>query len=396
MHIGMVGAPLASHTAPFVPLLTELTERGHRVTCAIVKPLHALVERAGVDLVALPVVPVVASSGTPGPPTEIDALHHALEEAIVTLPALLATFATDPPEIVLYDSAALAGPVLAACLGVSAVQLNCHLVAWDGFEQEMGRHGEHVELAEYRRYRERFARWLEAVGVRLADHEAVLERPERLIERPPRGLASIPRVIQPHGDRVDARWDFVPMLDSVRVAAEEWSAPAAAAGRPVLLVAFGTAHTRRPDIYRAAIAGFEDGAWHVVMAVGRHVDPSSLGPLPASVEVHEGVPQLGVLAHADCFVTHAGAGSVTEALWHAVPMVAVPMGGDQFLSADQVAAIGAGYLLPDWALDATALRRAVDGVRADRTVAQRLAAHQEGLRTAGGAARAADVVCAAA
>jgi MGT family glycosyltransferase len=395
VHIAFVGAPLVSHTRPYVPLLSELVARGRRVTCALVGSLHPLVAPCGVDLLELPVVAVVPASGVKGPPTEVDALHHALEEAIVTLPVLLRTFADDPPDVVLYDSAALAGPLLAARLAVPAVQLNVHLVAWDGFEEEVGRHAEHVAIAEYRRYRERFARWLDLLDVRLDDHDAVLERPERLIERPARGLATIPRALQPHADRVDDRWTFVPMLDAARVAAGGWSAPAAAAGRPLLLVAFGTAHTRRPDIYRAVIEGFGDGSWHVVLAIGRHVERAALGSVPDCIEVHETVAQLAVLAHADCFVTHAGAGSATEALWNAVPMVAVPAAGDQFLSADQVTVIGAGWLLPDWAVNATALRRAVEGVRADRGMDQRLAAHRQALHAAGGAPRAADVVEAA-
>ena len=134
----MVCAPLASHTAPYVPLLTELVQRGHRVTCALIEPLHELVTGTGARLVALPVVPVVPASGEPGPPGEVDALHHALEEAIVTLPALLAAFRDDPPDLVLHDTAALAGAVLAARLGAARLQLNVHLVAWDGFEAEAG------------------------------------------------------------------------------------------------------------------------------------------------------------------------------------------------------------------------------------------------------------------
>ncbi len=392
----MVGAALISHTRPYVPLLAELVARGHRVTCALVPSLHAVVTPAGVELLDLPVVPVVPASGTWGRPTEIDGLHYALDEAIVTLPVLLEGFSDAPPELVLHDSAALAGPVLAALLGVHSVQLNAHFVAWEGFEEEGAPHSERRALREYRRYRERFARWLAPLGVRLHDHEAVLERPERLIERPARGLATIPRALQPQADRVDARWEFVPMFDAARAAGGGWHRPGSGADRPLLLVAFGTAHNRRPDIYRAVLEAFGDGEWHVVLAVGDKVDSSELGPVPASVEIHAGTfPQLAVLAHADCFITHAGAASVTEALWNAVPMVAIPMAADQFLNADQVAAMGAGYLLPERVASPAALRRAVEGVHADPGMADRLAKHREALRAAGGVARAADIVEAA-
>ena len=108
--------------------------------------------------------------------------------------------------------------------------------------------------------------------------------------------------------------------------------------------------------------------------------------------MHATVPQLAVLAYASCFVTHAGASSVTEALCNAVPMVAVPAAGDQFLMADQVAALGIGYLLPAMALSPATLRRAVERVSSDPAVAERLATLRGRLDVAGGAARAADIV----
>ena len=70
------------------------------------------------------------------------------------------------------------------------------------------------------------------------------------------------------------------MRDEARMAAGGWAPPASAAGRPLLLVAFGTAHTRRTDVYRAVVEAFADGDWHVVLAIGPHVDPATLHPLP--------------------------------------------------------------------------------------------------------------------
>ncbi|MDJ0001087.1 glycosyltransferase, partial [Rhodococcus ruber] len=68
---------------------------------------------------------------------------------------------------------------------------------------------------------------------------------------------------------------------------------------------------------------------HVVISIGRRVDPAVLGDLSANVEVHEHVPQLAVLDAATVFVTHAGMGGCTEALWFGVPTVALPQAVDQ-------------------------------------------------------------------
>ena len=57
------------------------------------------------------------------------------------------------------------------------------------------------------------------------------------------------------------------------------------------------------------------------------------------------MPQLDVLEHADVFLTHAGMGGATEALWYGVPVVAAPQAVDQFENAATLEAIGAGVQL---------------------------------------------------
>merc|ERR1712217_504628 len=53
-------------------------------------------------------------------------------------------------------------------------------------------------------------------------------------------------------------------------------------------------------------------------------------------------PQLQILDHTSVFVTHGGANSIHEALKLRVPLIVVPMFGDQPSNADAVARCGAG------------------------------------------------------
>jgi len=48
---------------------------------------------------------------------------------------------------------------------------------------------------------------------------------------------------------------------------------------------------------------------------------------------------------ADVVVTHAGLGTVGAALHHGIPLVCTPIGRDQTLNANRVAAVGAGIAL---------------------------------------------------
>ncbi|MGH3820214.1 MAG: nucleotide disphospho-sugar-binding domain-containing protein, partial [Pseudonocardiaceae bacterium] len=98
---------------------------------------------------------------------------------------------------------------------------------------------------------------------------------------------------------------------------------------------------------------------------------------------------LDVLAHASVFVTHAGMGGATEALWFGVPTVAIPQAVDQFTNAAQLEVIGAGVQLLTEQLDGESLRAAVNTAAGN---AERACELRREARSSGGAAIAADTV----
>ncbi|KAG7273499.1 hypothetical protein CRUP_015875, partial [Coryphaenoides rupestris] len=69
--------------------------------------------------------------------------------------------------------------------------------------------------------------------------------------------------------------------------------------------------------------------------------------LPENVKIMKWVPQNDLLAHpgARAFITHSGSHGIYEGLCHAVPMVMVPLGGDQPDNAQRMVARGAGVVL---------------------------------------------------
>merc|ERR1712139_747364 len=82
----------------------------------------------------------------------------------------------------------------------------------------------------------------------------------------------------------------------------------------------------------------------VVTAVGPQADV--LEGLPAAPEnfiLRETLPQLDVLSKCHGFISHGGANSMHEALGFGVPMVVVPVFGDQPINADTVTRVGAGF-----------------------------------------------------
>jgi MGT family glycosyltransferase len=376
MHLVIVGATAPSHTYPSLALVRELVARGHRVDYVIGGRLQALVAPTGARVIAHPTLlpdTDAAWSGDPGA-----AMQLFLDEQIAVLPRVLAL---ERPDAVLYDIGGYAGHVAAHRWGVPAIQLSPASVAWEGYEDDM------AEFYDALRASPTGARYFATARAWLDEHGVALSADE-FLGRPAACVAVIPRVLQPHADRVDARYVFAgPCVDEERIGDPgRWAAPAGET-RPLVLLALGTAYTDREDLYRAAIDGLA-GQFRLVLATGK-VDPARLGPLPDGVQAARTQPQLDVLHHADVFVTHAGMGSAAESLWFGVPTVAIPQAVDQFMNAEQLEATGAGVRLADEDVTPEGLRRAVRGALARGRRAREL---QSEVRRAGGAGRAADAV----
>jgi MGT family glycosyltransferase len=116
------------------------------------------------------------------------------------------------------------------------------------------------------------------------------------------------------------------------------------------------------------------GAAAVVTTGPRH-DPASVDTGSTAAVVRRWVDQDRVLPRVAAAVTHGGAGTVTGALCHGVPLVVVPQGADQFANARRVEDLGVGIAVAPGAPQAE-LDSAVASVLRDpgyRAAAQRIA-----------------------
>ncbi|MGW6491052.1 macrolide-inactivating glycosyltransferase [Streptomyces sp. NPDC055056] len=385
-HIAMFSIAAHGHVNPSIEVIRELVARGHRVTYAIPPAFADKVAETGAE-------PKLWNSTLPTDDdpdawgTElIDHIEPFLADALQAEPQLAAAYAEDEPDLVLYDITAYPARVLAHRWGVPLVQLSPSMVAWEGYDEEVGKplFEPLKETPRGKAFYETFAGWIAGNGMDL--------RVEDFMGRPDRCLVLMPRALQPNADRVDEeRYTFVGACQGDRSAQGEWRRPAGA-GR-VLLVSLGSSFTKQPAFYRACAEAFADlPDWHVVLQIGAFVDPAELGELPDNVEVHSWVPQLSVLRQADAFITHAGSGGSQEGLATATPMVAVPQAADQFGNADVLQALGVARHLPAAEASAAALREAVLAVADDPGVARRLKEIREGMAGEGGTRRAADLI----
>lgn len=384
-HIAVVSVPAHGHVNPHIGLVRELVARGHRVTYANDPSFRATVEAAGASLVPYTTtLPIHGTSADAWPEDPVAGQRLFLVEGRAALPQLREAYAGDTPDLVLHDTTGFAGAVLAHEWGVPAVQLWPHLAPWSTYEEDNAEMLAGMRaLPGYAEYQAEFAAWLSEHGI--------AQSADDFVSRPELGLIVIPRPMQPFADRVEEHFRFVgPVVDEARDAADPWTAPTD--GRRLLLVSLGSAYTDQPAFYRQVLAAFGDTDWHVVVNVGRTIDPADLAPVPANVELHPFVPQLKVLAHADAFVSHCGMGSSGEALWFGVPVVGVPQAVDQFGNADLLVELGVGRRVDTADATAETLRAAVDALVGDPAVRANLDAIRAELQAEGGPVRAADAV----
>lgn len=387
-HIAMFSIAAHGHVNPSLEVIRELVVRGHRVSYAIPAIFAEKVAVTGAE-------PVIYTSVLPTPDDDpaawgtelIDNLEPFLDDAVQALPQLADAFEGDRPDLVLGDTTSFPAPVLAHRWGVPFIQFSTHMVAWKGYKEEAAE----PMLAELkatergRAYRARFSSWLE-------EHDMGHTDPDRLAAEPRRSIVLIPKALQYKADCVDeSRFTFVGACQGDRAEQGEWQRPAGAV--KVLLVSLGSSFTKQPGFYRECVKAFRDlPDWHVVLQIGKNVEESELGEIPANFEVRNWVPQLSVLKQADAFITHAGAGGSQEGLATATPMVAVPQAVDQFGNADMLVSLGVARRLDTERATAGALREAVLALESDPEVAGRLGEIKRAMAAEGGTRRAADLI----
>ncbi|WP_124390528.1 glycosyltransferase [Rhodococcus wratislaviensis] len=104
-------------------------------------------------------------------------------------------------------------------------------------------------------------------------------------------------------------------------------------------------NTESGDLFARVLDGLRRLPVRVLATVGRNIDPATIPVTADNIRIERFVPQSTVLLHCDVVVNHAGSGSAIGALTHGVPVIALPMGADQELNAERLAALDAGIAL---------------------------------------------------
>ena len=324
MRVLFTTTPGRGHYHPMLQLADACRRRGHEVLWAAHADVCACLRSDGYEAVEAGLPESITSGGLAAqfpelmelPPAERpDFLFSELfgpARAGPMLDAVLPAAREWEPSLLVCDQAELAGPLVAALLGVPTVT-----------------HGFGHPLPEVRLVRagERMAPLWEARGLASRPHAGTYDHlyldiyPESLKAAGSPHIAEV-QSIRPYTPGPGGAPDDDP---------------------PLVYVTFGTVFNQDLDLIRAVVEGVARHDVGVLVTLGPDADPGALGPHPPHVEVAAYVPQAEVLPRCTAVVSHAGSGTFLAALAHGLPQLLAPRAADQFLNAK--AGAGAGVAL---------------------------------------------------
>ncbi|MED3867239.1 macrolide family glycosyltransferase [Priestia megaterium] len=160
----------------------------------------------------------------------------------------------------------------------------------------------------------------------------------------------------------------------------------------LIFISMGTVFNQQPELYTTCFEAFRKSPYTVILAVGKQTDIHQFDDIPSNFRVHQYVPQLEILEQADVFITHGGMNSSSEALYFGVPLVVIPVMGDQPIVSNQIEKLGAGLQLNRLNLDAPTLRNTTEQVLSNASFKDKSSLVGKSLREAGGYKKAVEVI----
>jgi UDP:flavonoid glycosyltransferase YjiC (YdhE family) len=115
-------------------------------------------------------------------------------------------------------------------------------------------------------------------------------------------------------------------------------------GRPLVLVSLSTLPQGQVEVMPRILAALDGLPVRALVTLGPALADAAFDA-PANVRLERFVPHGAVLPEAAALVTQCGMSTVAKALGHGVPMVCIPLQGDQPDNAARVVARGAGVRL---------------------------------------------------
>ena len=387
MHIAVVSLGAFGHVNPTLSLVTELVNRGVRVTYFSTENFKNIVEPTGAKFVAVPSWMAQQSGQQEGGADEdvgATVPFLFLNEAGGAIDSILEVLKEDKPDAIVHDFAGIAGTIAADDLKVPNVMLYTSYPSNESysmaasFESVPATHPLRVaadQIAEG---------FVAKYGCRKMTVKEIFDGQGDF------NLVMMQKRLVPHNESFRDNFVFTGVQIGKRTAFGSWKAPDN--GKPLLYSSLGTAFNNWPEYYPILFDAVRDLDINVFAALGS-IDPASLKDIPPNVEVGQMVPQLDILSQASVFITHAGMGGTGEAIYYGVPMIAIPQMEEQAITARQIEKLGLGTAFLDKnAITRESLKAAIVKLLTEPSYKATAEEFSEDMKRLGGAVASADAL----
>ena len=320
-----VGA--TGHILSSLPMIGELVKKGVEVTYFAPDAYKAQVEKSGAKFKSFPDVQGGGSVDA-GDDFIAGIPLVFLGMAIGVIDTIMEELQADMPDVIITDELALAGRLAAWKLNLPLVMMYTSYAANDHFSISRfwpvypDTHPARAKALE-------IAKDLQAkYGGKLLDVYEIFEGKGDF------NIVTQPKSFHPAGDTFSDDFFFAGAQIAPRDGDGTWQAPTN--GKPLLYTSLGSLFNNWPEFYQMLFPVVKDMDINVLCSLGNTLKPEDLGEIPANVQVMAFTPQLEVLEKADYFITHAGTGSVIEALYYGVACVCIPQMDEQIFTAGRM------------------------------------------------------------
>ncbi|MGE1047176.1 macrolide family glycosyltransferase [Bacillus sp. GMs2/1] len=385
----VINFPGEGHINPTLAVVSELIQRGETVVSYCIEDYRKKVEATGAEfrvfenfLSQINIMERVNEGGSP-----LTMLSHMIEASERIVTQIVEETKEEKYDYLIYDNHFPVGRIIANILQLPSVS-SCTTFAVNQYinfhdEQEARQVDEMDPL--YQSCLAGMERWNKQYGMKCNSMYDIMNHPGDIT------IVYTSKEYQPRSEVFDESYKFVG--PSIATRKEVGSFPTEdLKNEKVIFISMGTVFNEQPALYEKCFEAFKDVDATVVLVVGKKINISQFENIPKNFKLYNYVPQLEVLQHADVFVTHGGMNSSSEALYYGVPLVVIPVTGDQPFVAKRLTEVGSGIRLNRNELTSELLRETVKKVMDDVTFKENSRKVGESLRNAGGYQRAVEEI----
>jgi MGT family glycosyltransferase len=390
--------PAHGHINPSLPLVAELSARGHHIIYFASEKYRSSIEAHGATVRLYKTIydDYFESRGLSGRVPQRVA-NQLIETSEEILPELLAYAQTEIADYIIFDGMCAWGSLVAKILDVPSVA-SLSLMPLTSPPPRALLNWQMLRLIGSMIFRD-FDKGIQAnKRARALTKKYGISplRPTSILN----GIGNISisytsSYFQPYANTVDTSVRFVgrTINESSNGATESSSlALAQAGGRRLIYVSLGTLNNDNLSFFRACAEAFTNSDEYVLISTGNRFNESDFGKLPNNISIQSWVPQLNVLRQAALFITHGGLNSVHDGLYLGVPLLLVPHQEEQTLTALRVVELGAGLMLRPTEANSQSIRKLAAQLITDSKFKHAAQHIGQTLRDAGGVKYAADEI----